>query len=411
MTGKERREQLIEVGRKLFAAKGFEAVSIEEIASRANVSKPVVYEHFGSKEGLYAVIVDREMNRLLDMITSALTGGHPRVLLEQAAVALFDYIDGYTDGFRILVRDAPVATSSGNFASLILDVATQVEHLLAKEFDDRGLNKKLAPMYSQHARRHGGADRSVVARRAQAQEGRGRRAPGEPGLERPGAPRAEADPDHRPPDRRLTRPARVPAPSRPQVSRHRDSRRYHGAVVDDGGPGDGGPLAPDPGQDEVDRLIDAWRRERPDLDVGPLEVLSRVSRLARHLDRARRAAFDTHGLELWEFDVLAALRRAGAPYALSPGELLRQTMVTSGTMTNRIDRLEQRGLVGRAPDQHDRRGVQVMLTAAGRALVDVALDDLLDQERRILASLDAVQREDLGRLLRAVVLPFDAAEA
>src|SRR5438270_11712156 len=92
-------------------------------------------------------------------------------------------------------------------------------------------------------------------------------------------------------------------------------------------------------RDEVDRLVAAWRRERPDLDVQPLEVLSRVTRLARHLDRARRTAFAEHGLEPWEFDVLSALRRAGAPYQLSPGQLLTQTLVTSGTMTNRIDRL------------------------------------------------------------------------
>lgn len=109
-------------------------------------------------------------------------------------------------------------------------------------------------------------------------------------------------------------------------------------------------------EDEVDRLVAAWRRERPDLDVEPLEVLSRVSRLARHLDRARRLAFSEHGLEPWEFDVLTSLRRAGAPYQLSPGQLLTQTLVTSGTMTNRIDRLAKKGLVERLPDPSDRRG-------------------------------------------------------
>ena len=102
-------------------------------------------------------------------------------------------------------------------------------------------------------------------------------------------------------------------------------------------------------QDEVDRLVAAWARERPDLDVRPLEVLSRVTRLARHLDRARSTAFDAHDLEVWEFDVLAALRRAGRPYVLSPGQLVAQTLVTSGTMTNRVDRLETRGLVSGCP--------------------------------------------------------------
>src|SRR5882762_8218474 len=103
-------------------------------------------------------------------------------------------------------------------------------------------------------------------------------------------------------------------------------------------------------RDEVDRLIEAWRRERPDLDYDSLAVLSRVSRLARHLDRARKATFTAHGLEAYEFDVLTALRRAGTPYELSPGELIAQTLVTSGTMTNRIDRLESHGLVRRRPD-------------------------------------------------------------
>ena len=160
-------------------------------------------------------------------------------------------------------------------------------------------------------------------------------------------------------------------------------------------------------QDEVDRLVEAWRRERPDLDVAPLDVLSRVTRLARHLDRARRDAFEAHDLEPWEFDVLAALRRGGAPYELSPGALLTQTLVTSGTMTNRIDRLESEGLVSRSPDPHDRRGVLVRLTAEGRRRVDAALADLLDQERTILAALPEEDRRRLADQLRTLVLPFD----
>jgi len=149
MTGKERREQLLDIGRSLFAERGFEAASIEEIASRANVSKPVVYEHFGGKEGLYAVVVDREMRHLLDQVTGALTGGHPRELLEQAALALLTYIEDETDGFRILVRDSPVTSTTGNFSSLINDIASQVEYILAREFKARGFETKLAGLYSQ----------------------------------------------------------------------------------------------------------------------------------------------------------------------------------------------------------------------------------------------------------------------
>ena len=149
MSGQERRAQLLDVGRRLFADKGFEAVSVEEIAAKAGVSKPVVYEHFGGKEGLYAVVVDREMNHLLGSISDALTAGTTRELLEQAGLALFDYIDQFPDGFRILVRDSPVSQQTGSFASLILDVASQVEHLLAKEFNAHRINPKLAPMYSQ----------------------------------------------------------------------------------------------------------------------------------------------------------------------------------------------------------------------------------------------------------------------
>ena len=160
-------------------------------------------------------------------------------------------------------------------------------------------------------------------------------------------------------------------------------------------------------RDEVDRLVEAWRREREDLDLGPVEVLSRVSRLALHLDRARRAAFADHGIETWEFDVLAALRRAGAPYQLSPGQLLKETLVTSGTMTNRVDRLEERGLVARLPDPHDRRGVLVRLTRNGRMTVDGAFEELLEREKRLLAGLDKGEQRQLAGLLRTLVIPFE----
>jgi DNA-binding MarR family transcriptional regulator len=160
-------------------------------------------------------------------------------------------------------------------------------------------------------------------------------------------------------------------------------------------------------QDEVDRLVEAWARERGDLDLRPMEVLSRVTRLGHHLDRARRQAFAEHDLEPWEFDVLAALRRAGAPYELSPGRLLRETLVTSGTMTNRVDRLAARGLVERLPDPRDRRGVLVRLTDTGRTTVDGAMSGLLDRERALLAALAPADQQQLAALLRTLVLPFE----
>ena len=163
-----------------------------------------------------------------------------------------------------------------------------------------------------------------------------------------------------------------------------------------------------PPTDEVDDLVAAWQAERPDLDVRPMQVLSRISRLARHLDRERRSAFAAHDLESWEFDVLAALRRQGPPYELSPGALLRATLVTSGTMTNRIDRLEQAGLVRRRPDPRDKRGVLVALTAAGAARVDAALADLLGAERALLSSLPESNRRTLADLLRILLAPLDA---
>ncbi|MDO8149438.1 MarR family transcriptional regulator [Isoptericola sp. b515] len=159
--------------------------------------------------------------------------------------------------------------------------------------------------------------------------------------------------------------------------------------------------------DEVDRIVTAWQRERPDLDVEPLTVFSRVSRLARHLDRARRGAFARHDLETWEFDVLSALRRAGEPYRLSPGRLVAQTLVTSGTMTNRIDRLAERGLVERHRSPEDRRGVLVRLTGAGRSRVDAAMSDLLDVEAQVLDALPAEERPRLAALLRTLGAQFD----
>ena len=159
--------------------------------------------------------------------------------------------------------------------------------------------------------------------------------------------------------------------------------------------------------DEVDRIVEAWSRERPDLDFAPLQVLSRVGRLAKHLDRARRAAFGASGLESWDFDVLSALRRAGAPYELSPKALIQQTLVSSGTMTNRIDRLVERMLVERRTDPSDGRGVLVSLTGEGRQRVDTAISALVAAEKIVLENLAPLDQDRLAGLLRKLSLDFD----
>ncbi|OKL53563.1 MarR family transcriptional regulator [Bowdeniella nasicola] len=161
------------------------------------------------------------------------------------------------------------------------------------------------------------------------------------------------------------------------------------------------------GADEVDRIVDAWNRERPDLDVAPLQVFSRVSRLARLLDLARKEAFARHELLAWEFDVLSALRRAGAPYELTPGKLIASTLVTSGTMTNRIDRMVDHGLVVRRADAQDRRMVRVQLTAEGRRRVDAAMESLVASEHEVLSSLDDGERQQLADLLRTLLRPIE----
>jgi DNA-binding MarR family transcriptional regulator len=162
-----------------------------------------------------------------------------------------------------------------------------------------------------------------------------------------------------------------------------------------------------PAHDEVDRIVDAWLRERPDLDFAPLQVLSRVARLSKHLDRARRTAFSRSELDSWEFDVLSALRRVGAPYELSPKALLQQTLVSSGTMTNRIDRLVERGLVTRRTDPNDGRGIFVGMNPAGLTRVDAAITRLVDAEAELLASLSPGEQASLATLLRKLSLGFD----
>lgn len=148
MSGEERRAQLLDIGRSVFAAVGYEAASIEEIAKRAKITKPIVYEHFGGKEGLYAVVVDREVRNLVERIRNALKGDHPQRLVEQAALAFLAYIEEEPDGFRILVRDSPVMSSTGTLASVIGDIAAHVEHILVTQFEKHGFDKKLAPLYS-----------------------------------------------------------------------------------------------------------------------------------------------------------------------------------------------------------------------------------------------------------------------
>ena len=160
-------------------------------------------------------------------------------------------------------------------------------------------------------------------------------------------------------------------------------------------------------RDEVDELIEAWARERADLDLAPVAVFSRISRLARHLDLARRAAFTAHEIESWEFDVLSALRRAGEPHELSPKALLEETMVSSGTMTNRIDRMSRRGLVERRTDPHDGRGILVCMTAEGRDRVDEAITALVTAEGELLTGLSAADQERIAALLRRLSVDFD----
>ena len=193
MTGKERREQLLDIGRRLFAERGLDGTSIEEIAAQAGVSKPVVYEHFGGKEGLYAVVVDREVERFLAMATELLRGEDTMEKFEAAAVGLLRYIEDNADGFRILVRDSNPASGSGTFASLISDIASQVEYILADVLKVRGYDPKFAPDVRPDAGRHGGLRRPVVAGRSQAQAGGDGGPPGQPGLERPVSARPEAE--------------------------------------------------------------------------------------------------------------------------------------------------------------------------------------------------------------------------
>ena len=166
---------------------------------------------------------------------------------------------------------------------------------------------------------------------------------------------------------------------------------------------------PDAGRDEVDRIIAGWRRARADLDTAPLGVFSRISRLARLLEAARREAFSGAGLEGWEFDMLSALRRSGED-ALSPGALAQQTLVTSGTMTTRLDKLSARGLVSRSRSPHDGRAGEVRLLPEGITRIDAAMERLLTAEDSLLEPLNAQEREVLASMLRTLALGFEPAD-
>ena len=156
--------------------------------------------------------------------------------------------------------------------------------------------------------------------------------------------------------------------------------------------------------DEVDVIIDQWQRVRPEADVSPLEVLSRLTRLSKRFGRERAAAFASASLEPWEWDVLAALRRSGRP--MTPKQLIEATHVTSGTMTNRLSGLSERGLIRRVEHASDRRSHMVEVTDAGIDLVDTALDVLLAAEREILAGLSEAERDQLAHLLRRLGAGF-----
>jgi len=155
-------------------------------------------------------------------------------------------------------------------------------------------------------------------------------------------------------------------------------------------------------QDQVDTILEQWKRERPDLDVSPMGIIGRISRIERLVDEKMKAVCSTFNLERWGFDVLATLRRAGKPYQLTPTQLYNSLMITSGAMTNRIDRLEAASLVERLHDPADRRGVLVSLTKDGLKLIDKAVTTHMEVEEAMLASLSSKDRESFAELLRTL---------
>lgn len=160
-------------------------------------------------------------------------------------------------------------------------------------------------------------------------------------------------------------------------------------------------------RDAVDLITEHWGIQRPDVDVSPMEIVGRITRLSRILEQDLKRFFAGHGMEFWEFDVLATLRRSGGDTGLTAGALNRAAMVTSGAITNRIDRLEAKNLVRRVPSPDDRRSVFVQLTAEGRELVDHVLPLHVENEQRLLASLGAEDRAQLANLLRTLAVGLD----
>lgn len=167
-------------------------------------------------------------------------------------------------------------------------------------------------------------------------------------------------------------------------------------------------MASDFSPDPVDKILAQWQHERPDLDVSPMGLIGRTTRLANYLKKAIGKTFADFGLQPGEFDVLATLRRSGAPYQLSPTELFKSMMVSSGTMTHRIDRLEKAGWVERIADVRDRRAMLIQLTEKGLSLIDEAVTAHVANEHRILSALDAAEREALVGLLRKLLVDFEA---
>ncbi|WP_321391982.1 MarR family transcriptional regulator [Emcibacter sp.] len=162
--------------------------------------------------------------------------------------------------------------------------------------------------------------------------------------------------------------------------------------------------------DHVDKIIEQWKRERPDLDVGPMELIGRVKRISQHLSRGMEKNYAAHGLTASGFDVLATLRRSGKPYALSPGDLMAATMVTSGTMTNRIDQLAKEGLVERIRSEEDKRSFLISLTEKGGALIDKVLQDHVITQQELVAGLSEKERVELNELLKVFLSGFEGRE-